>query len=116
MQTRILEKLTLKRPSDFLGISTENRHQYLRQAKFSCALPLAWYQMSSLPQWGDGLSYSGAHPEVSAASHIQRHAGDVAVLRVSEEEDGAGNFVRLGEAAHRELRCPFGPVRRRIRS
>ena len=43
----------------------------------------------------------GPDPKVGSACHIECHTGDVAVVRVGEEEDRAGDLIRLREPSHR---------------
>jgi hypothetical protein len=45
-----------------------------------------------------------------SACHIECDTRDVSVVRVGQKEDGAGDFIGLGEPAHRQLRGPLRSV------
>lgn len=47
---------------------------------------------------------------MGSTCYIESHTGDVAVVRVGKEKDGAGYFVWFGEPAHGKLRGTLGPV------
>ena len=45
-----------------------------------------------------------------SACHIEGYAGDVSFVWIRQKKDGAGDFIGLGEPAHRQLRGQLGPV------
>lgn len=49
-----------------------------------------------------------------SACYVECDSGDVAVVRIGEEKDGAGDFVGFGESAHGQLRGSLGTVGGRV--